>query len=490
MIRLAALGLALWPVLPAPGPLSAAPSPPPVSARDFEATRRASVQTMIADLEALATWCQRKKAYQQRNIAYELILLEDENHADARKFLGWRWDRKSETWTRKDTPRAPRDLDVADAREAEERRGRILQSHKARILAALDGDPAPPRAVRAEALRALLDVLPEDAELHAMNGQVRAPDSTDEDPKWILAASARALEWRKRLAERKRKLFAEVPTPTACALAFGEEDIAIEWRVVKRNDRMRALSTGGEGEVDRALQVCHVVWDYTRDLFGHDLDPEFNLYLLTRPGDLDPFLEHWTDLSPEMRKQLHQMVGNSFSSRDVAVWSDTDDRRFDGACRQMLAHVMVRRFNITAQHGWAHEGFGMYITHALLGTRLSFFVRQTDYVEDGSPNLSRVLNEPGADWLALARRELAGAKVPNLSYTLGRDVNTLTAADQLLSNALASFLLEGHEPEVTQKILGRIGAGENPVTVFEQELGYDILTLAVRLRTYLEEIGK
>ena len=65
----------------------------------------------------------------------------------------------------------------------------------------------------------------------------------------------------------------------------------------------------------------------------------------------------------------------------------------------------------------------------------------------------------------------------------------MTSGDLLLAYALSAYLVEGHEPAVLEAILHRCGAGESPVLVLEQVLGYDIPRLEKRLLEWLRETG-
>ena len=183
------------------------------------------------------------------------------------------------------------------------------------------------------------------------------------------------------------------------------------------------------------------------------------------------------------------MDGSSLGIEQMAAWGDTSDKRVDSIVRQAISIQMTQRFGLTDKSAWIHEGFGMYLTYDLIGTRLTLFIRQTDYVEGGEENWDRDIHAPDADWLAMAREELESPKPPNLAFTLGRDVNELTPRDLVVSYALATFFMEGHEPELCIKLFTEIGNGKNPVATVESLLGYGLPTLSERLHTFLVETG-
>jgi hypothetical protein len=487
MISILLLALAPYPLpLPSVVPPSMFQEPEVVR---FAAAKKAATATLVAELEEYVAWCQKSKAYLQRDLANQIILDWDSDHKEARKALGFKWSKKEAKWIAPKSTRKAKDLDAKSAVIAKAMRDEILGDFSTRILTAMDHDTALKTAERQTVIDSLLDARPNNAELRTRNGQV-IKTGTELEPIWILKESQRALVWRKLLDERKRDLFANVPAATPVPANATERDLGVPWSVLQGNKRVRVLSTGGQEEADKVSATCHVVWDYVRDLFGHRFEPSYAVYLLDNQVDQATFIKGWPDIEPDTRKVLLQTAGYGFSTQAIAQWGDLPEKRIDGSCRLSLAIIMGLRFGVTSNQGWVQEGFGMYVTDQLLGTRLTFFVQKSDYEDKGKIKLDRAMYDSSSDWLTLAKEELSSEPPPNLSFLVGRNVNTLTPPDLLVSYALASYFLEGCEPAVTQKVLTGLGAGKNPVEVLEAELGFDMGTLAKRLRQYLEEIGK
>jgi hypothetical protein len=83
---------------------------------------------------------------------------------------------------------------------------------------------------------------------------------------------------------------------------------------------------------------------------------------------------------------------------------------------------------------------------------------------------------------------LAAEDAPRIGFLLGRDVNSLSERDFLLSYVLAAWLIEGR-PEDAVELSRRIGAGEHPVAAFERTLGLSLPQIEARVRRWLDEMA-
>ena len=456
-------------------------------AADFDQARKEARAKLVVALEGHADWCHKNKCYLERNRTYERVIEYDKGHKKGRKFLGYSWDRKAEEWVRKRAYREPRAGKPANVLEAQGLRDKAFEGYRDSMLKAIESEGVS-KAQVAGALAELVELMPNDESLRVRNGQVKV-DSKDGKTIWVMEESKRAIAWRTKLRDRKKSLFTDCPAPEEGTTEGEEDDFGVKWQGNVENDRIRVLSTGSKGEAEAAARVCHVVWDYTRDLLDHDFEPSYTALMLASSADKNRVIDNLGGLEPDQRKRLKKL-GGTMMGGTIYTWAKSEDARVDSTSRFSMAMLMNRRFGINSKHGWAHEGIGMYITERLLGTRLTYFVRATEYAEGGDRNLGRQLRDPDSNWMRLARKVLDKDKTPNIAFMLGRDVNTLTPEDLLVSYALAGFFLEGHEPEVLVEILERVGQGENPAATMEDVLGYDIGTLSVRLRDWLGEIRK
>jgi hypothetical protein len=456
-----------------------------------EAERRRLNEFVAIELAAHADWCQENKAFLERDEAWQVVLMFRPDDADARKWLGYKLDKKTREWVRDRPYRAPRASNAEIAAVAAARRAAIVNPHRDRVLAAIEAAEPLPRALRATILGELLGLMPGDDLVHERMGHVRLAGSDGEAPRWVMAESARALLWRQKLRKRRAELYADLPPARACALDADERKFGVEWAATAEIDGVRVLSTGEMSEVKQISEACHVMWEFTADLLSHDKQPRHAVHVLASTKDRDAYLDTVTARDPQQGASLRTRYSGYYfeSSQVIAVWWDSTEQRVDMACRYSLALLFGRRFGVWAKHGWALEGFGVYLTERLIGTRLTWFLLESKYVGDESGTRRQMMG-PNSDWLVLARQKLDATPPPNLAFLFGRDVNALTPTDMLFSYTLAAFLLEGHEPQVTEEILRRTGDGENSLVVVEEVLGYDLQTLVQRLRQWLAETGK
>ena len=109
---------------PVAAPLS--PTPAPAAIQPQDGAREALEKELTWKLENLAEPCQKAKAFLQRNRVYELILEYDPEHKTARKFLGYKFDRKTKEWVMPRKPRQPKDAKPEAVATANAERVRIL----------------------------------------------------------------------------------------------------------------------------------------------------------------------------------------------------------------------------------------------------------------------------------------------------------------------------------------------------------------------------
>ena len=144
-------------------------------------------------------------------------------------------------------------------------------------------------------------------------------------------------------------------------------------------------------------------------------------------------------------------------------------------------------YGVSGQNGWAWEGMGLYLVYQLTGTRKTYFIDRQAYARTSQTTLWPKLQDPQTDWLVEGRALLAGAAAPGLEFLLGRSVDTMRDEDLLVAYVLSAYLLEGR-PDDVPRILRRIGAGEHPVRVFEDVMGFSVPVLEGRLRRWLDEV--
>jgi len=447
--------------------------------------RTERVARLVADLEDLARWCAGQKLFAERNATYEQILAFEPDHAEARRWLKYR-RAKDGTWIRPGAYAAPRNF-RAPPDELAARRARIgdtFADATLRWLEAQGRDLRPDH--RAAAIREALVVAPEREDLRALAEESRATDG-----RWVLAETLRAATRRPALARAAQEALAAVPEPGEGRPTAAENDVPLPWTAGLQGRLVRVLGTTGRDEVAQAVRTAEACFALFGKAFPGEVPPIPGLtILLLRTGEeRDTLLRTHPAADDAFRTWAADLSSGWLPGQNVVYgWSTTREGRMEWCARQPIGSLLRRRFGVRSKHGWAFEGFGLYLSHLVTGRRQTFFVRRTDYGEDGAPHgdLWDKLRSEGADWRREARRLLVSARAPDLRLLLGKDVNAMDTEDMLASYALAAFVLEGRGPQALAW-LEAVGDDTPWEEALQVALGLDAETLRLRLRRWLEE---
>ena len=458
----------------------------PVLAQDTFESRLADANAALTRaLVEHAAWCQGERAYAERDDAWERVLVLDPEHKQARRRVGYSWDREAEAWVRKPGYRLPRPSAPPLAQAAARRLAGLQGAHLERALPLLDAAGAGTPQQRRALLDELLTLHPGHPDLLRMRGWVS--QGKGEAQRWALPETF-AAELRRRLLDTRQAAleisWAALIDPIQRRGPTVDEPTKIEWPIDLEFEGIRVLAATSALEADSLLRTCTITWRFASALFGRKDSAEQTVLAVSRPPIRRRLLLALAESDQARFERLQRMAGDRKGSR-ILIWAGDAPARLDAACRQTIAIFLGRNFHIGTRHGWITEGFGMALCHRLLGTRLTYFVATNRYEAPTDRAIDGAMREPEADWLALAHEALQPAKRPNLAFLLGRDVNGLGATDLVIAYALATFLIEGHSTATTQRILRRIGADEAPADVLEQELGYDLSALGERLYDWL-----
>jgi len=315
---------------------------------------------------------------------------------------------------------------------------------------------------------------------------------------WGLAPAVRAQATDDELGERGRgslaalvqKSFAAEETPKRVEslpreVAFGLSLVAVE------SPGRRVLATSGEEEAARAAQAIGASCALFGELTGIQARLPYGLtaFLLGSAGAKDAFLGKHPKVGPEARARLAKLEGAGVpDTADWAYWDGDAEKRLDGMVRFTL-DWLLRQQKVTLEGGaWLHEGLGFYLTHALVGTRLTWFVpaHLGDVKRDGANILLvQQMAEPGADWLALARGLFAPQQKFDLEELFHLQADELDPRDYLRLHALAAYLVEVRR-EALGGLITRVGAGEDARVVLEEALGCSLGELRTRLDGWVE----
>lgn len=367
----------------APGPSH---WPPPVAeapAPDLDEEREAARVELVAALEELAVWAGKKKLFAKRADVYRRLLHFEPEHEEALRGLGYTKD-KDGGWKEPKAKRPPRDFDKAAAKEFDERSAAVAETYATALLGLIEryGEELSPRDRRA-VIDDVLHADPDDARARALIGEARLGDA------WVLVETARAKERRPQIKDLVRKAFRKVPKAERVEPNAKEQVFDLRWKGVYATPLVRSLSTGSAEEAERMTQAMAASLSLFNDALGAEasLPEELTVYTLANEGDKEAFLGKHPAIDDEYRKFLSQLEGSGImDSDDFAQWSPDPLRRLDSLVRISIMWMFVDGFGVTPKTGWAFEGFGLYLTRELVGTRLTWFVRPSEYLVAAEDN--------------------------------------------------------------------------------------------------------
>ena len=469
----------------APAPSGASPSSQdtaaPVDA--FTALRDSLAESLVPQLMELAEQCRAEKLYGTADKVKTAVLGLDPYHAAARRALGY-FDRGDEGWVRSRTYRVRRNYGEPETVEAMQSRiDELMQVARTPLLELV----AITRAERGlskswRQLERLGDMFPEDATIHELLGEERVEDH------WELVESVRARSRRQAYPNLARACLERAPDPVPGEVRPEERKLNLQWNSTRRTEDVRVLATTSDADAVYAARVSHAIGDFVRYALRVDAQhrDDFTIYMLGLQ-DRGALLQAWPQLSVSTRKALMQADGGWLDAQNrLAQWSANPARRIDGAARQTFGTMLIDSFGIDGRQAWAWEGLGLYLVHEMVGTRLTWFFHPEGYAPQAPTGLWQRLQNPEVDWFREAATMLDAPQAPRLVSLLGRKVNAMREQDVLHAYVFAAYLLEGH-PQALPKILKRIGAGERPAGVLEEELGYPMPVVEKRLRRWIDE---
>jgi hypothetical protein len=316
---------------------------------DFAAEHAALEQELVASLVEHAAWCEEADLDAERRRVLEQVLAVDPQHVGAHEALGHK-QQKDGTW------KPPgREKKVEDDPEAlDELRSRRIQTvapYRDGLLALLEREDVADEE-REELLARVLELSPDDPEVHALRGEVRLGDA------WVLAETARAYDRRPEIRRIVGTAIRAAGLPGTLERGEPVERFGIEWLASARTPDVQVLGLVAEVEALRAAQAAHATGTVFRELFGSARRhyENFTLYLLDGRDELDAFLAGVPDLSDEERAGLARLVGSGIPrTADGAFWSDDARRRLDAAIRHTLGGFLRDEYGITTQQAWAWD---------------------------------------------------------------------------------------------------------------------------------------
>jgi len=292
------------------------------------------------------------------------------------------------------------------------------------------------------------------------------------------------------LVQAVQKALTEAKAPRPAPLEPQERAFGLPFTAVEGTG-MRVLCVGGEEEGIRVATAMGAARTLFVELTGASafFPAGLRAYLLGTSETRDAFLARHPKLGPEASARFAKLEGTGIPGTADWVWWEGDaEKRYDAMVRFSFDWLARTQGVTLEEQAWLHEGLGHYLTHALTGTHLTWFVqprRPGGKSDAQNVALRAQMDEPGADWMALARGLFAPERKFDLEELLHLAVDELEAIDYVRANALVGYLVEVRR-DALGAVVTRVGAREDPRVVLEETLGYSLGQLRERLHSWLE----
>ncbi|MDA1263605.1 MAG: hypothetical protein O2816_00840 [Planctomycetota bacterium] len=482
-------------ILPAGSVLHAqdpTPAPPESAPLDEFQRARERFESLVAEQDAIlaerlwevSDWCRHRKLYTERDRLARTVIEIDPDHQGARKVL--KFFKRGDEWVQSGSYRQPRSH--ARDEHLEEFRQRLAQAtdpYKLQLFRRLEreGDLLVP-GTRERVLAKLLVLDPNDVALRTVLGEEA------HGGRWVLSETKRALEAGRGVQTKAVESLEQVDRPQLSTTSKPEREVPVRWNATRMTPGVRVVGTTPSSEVEETARVTEAVSHLFKSVFGDAQAHRrgYTIYLLQNQGEREALLNNLGAIGEPTKGDLRRAGGGWLGAPNtLGEWDANPARRLDGAARQTLGAMMMDAYGINGSDGWAWEGLGLYLVYHMTGTRMTYFFDPQRYSTNRATTIWPLLQAQETQWLAVARDQIGQQGFPSLEFLLGRSVDTMRDEDLLLSYALAAYLLEGR-PDDVPRILRRVGAGEHPVTVFEDVTGFAMPDLERRLQRWLQEI--
>ncbi|MDF1703029.1 MAG: hypothetical protein P1V36_17915, partial [Planctomycetota bacterium] len=357
--------------------------------------------------------------------------------------------------------------------------------------AAKELPPGMAAAWRARAVTDAVHLAPDNTELRARGGEVQGKNAAGKRG-WILLETQKSRARRSKLRKAATKALKSAPKPKKSEPRASDQSSTVTWTTALQGGRARLTGTTDRDELAQILRNVEATFPFFEAAFQRTAEPlpgltvhvvdnisTGNVYLAEQKGAEQKWLRF---VSPLISVWVPR------SSR-LLIKAPLPETRLEAGPRMVMSAHMSRRFGIHSKMGWAVEGFGLYLTWHLTGTRLINAVRESQYGEqEEKVDLAKRLRESETDWLAEARTLVAGKHAPDLRLLLGKTVNTMTPEDVLYSYILAMWLIEGHRDRLGGFLPALAGVKDADFDLaFAEHLGFDVATAERRVKRWLEE---
>lgn len=485
---------------------------------------RAALEGKTAEaLDALATWCTKKRLFGKRDETYALLLEFDPEHEAARKKLRYTKDENG-AWVQDPKFKLGTNWSRSALPEHEKRLAAILDAYRAGQLALYarassiadllwarreltaymhrypeDERPGPllrnvgMKYYEAARDRGLVQEMVETASqlraLHPEDVDVRtALGETKHEGRWMLLESARYLSDAAGLDAVVERTLRRMGRPKTAEPREVEAKIALPWKPGAATADVRAMGTVEEEHLRKIATRCQAAGPLFEAALGAAPSRRagLTLYVFGEKGELDSFLAGYPVVdNPSLQQREKLKLDLVYvDAYGMALKANPPDAQLDLAVNTVLNQVFSDTFLGSEDcRGWHAEGISRYLAFKLLGTRLSINVVGR-YAGQGG---DRHVPESKEDWLAYAHGLLSRSEHVGLALMLGKGVDVFDVRDAVVSYAFAIYLLEGHEGLAAPFVRAVVRTADVDEACREI-LGMPLPVLEHRFRTWLEQV--
>ncbi|QDV08431.1 hypothetical protein Poly30_39740 [Planctomycetes bacterium Poly30] len=462
-------------------------------AKEFDAELEKAVATYVIGLEELADWCHTNQAYAQRNLALESLLHYRPDHAKARRYLRYRFDRKADEWVRRSNFHPPADGSAEERETYTRRREALDRALSGEAIEAVERHAEDLGVARIYAeFRDLAEVIPHDARLLDRLGYVKRSSGGEKAGEWVTTLTQQTPARRAQMTEWIEAARTEAEQIVEADLDDVDRAVNLDWQYVLRSNRIRMVARADKDETEDALRAAATCAGFMKRLVGEKpgADYGWTIYLLESSFDMNRFIASYPDLDEDQRTRARSLGSLWLPGKTrCGVWGSDRATRIDMSCKQVAVRFVDTQFGVKPKRGWLVDALGLYINQNLVGTRISRHVTITDYVKPGEVPLTRGLEDPDADWLEIAERCLGAFTDQEFARALGRDTNEMTPEDVVVGYALVACLCEAAGPEALRFVLEQVGSeSSSSVAALERWFELPLPEIKHRLRAWLQEL--
>jgi hypothetical protein len=471
---------ALGSFLPAP---RAPAVDPPGSCATFDAFEDAHIaarSALVGRLLSLALWCNDNELFEDRDRAWRAVIEIDTDNMEARK--GLRYARNVDGSWKEPAPRPAKNRNPAALDKLSAKRAEAIGPFRDSMLAEIEKDKVP-ADVRKSVFNEILTVDPDDESVHKLMGEARGESG------WVLNETVTGKT--RRGALKAAIEAAKASTPKSSPATPNDDDKALSsaWNCGAEIENVRVLATGDASQCEKISKGCVVTAAAYESVFGMppSYSPGFTIYVVAKPGEKEAFIGKVPGLDDAQRAVLKRTIGGGIPGTwKIAVFEPEPSRMLDCSVRHALAHLLYRGFKIGTSHAWVFEGFGLYLTREICGTRLTWFASGKGVAGEGKNSPRGKLMVATSNWMNEALQTLSRDPAPDLAKVLEVDLPNMSVDDMLVSYALAAYLVEGR-PQETPAVFKAVGEGSKSAEALHTALGLTVPELQQRLTQWLKE---